>query len=62
MKSKKFVAMKIMKNTTVTEYEIIKLLREIQIMKAVAQKSKHILGESVIPELIEIITPPVVPG
>jgi hypothetical protein len=54
--------MKIMKNTTVTEYEIIKLLREIQIMKAVAQKSKHILGESVIPELIEIITPPVVPG
>ena len=49
------VALKMMKDSIETEYDFIKTLREIQIMRALNQFSVDVLGETVTPELIEII-------
>ena len=56
----KTVAMKIMKSEAVMEYEIIKLLREVQIMRRLNHISNKYFGAGThpfIPELIDIITP-----
>ena len=52
--------MKIMKSEAVMEYEIIKLLREVQIMRRLNHISNKYFGTGThpfIPELIDIITP-----
>ena len=54
------VALKIMKSEAVMEYEIIKLLREVQIMRRLNHISNKYFGSGThpfIPELIDIITP-----
>lgn len=60
----RIVALKVMKNQTQLEYEIIKLLREIQIMRQlneIQERVKHMAKDcnitSFVPELIDIITP-----
>ena len=56
----RIVAMKIMKSEAVMEYEIIKLLREVQIMRRLNHISNKYFGSGAhpfIPELIDIITP-----
>ena len=56
----KTVAMKIMKSEAVMEYEIIKLLREVQIMRRLNHISNKYFGAGThpfVPELIDIITP-----
>jgi len=54
------VAMKIMKSEAVMEYEIIKLLREVQIMRRLNHISNNYFSPGAhpfVPELIDIITP-----
>ena len=65
LKTGRIVALKVMENQTNTEYDTIKLLREIQLMKRLQQLcakiSKQETGEEVCnlftPELIDIICP-----
>ena len=59
-KTGRIVAMKIMKNQATMEYEIIKLLRELQIMRRLNIVSDKYFGKGThpfVPELIDIITP-----
>lgn len=59
----KFVALKVMKNQTLTEYELIKLLREILLMRKLndlfhalqTDDDRHL--PTFIPELVEILCP-----
>ncbi len=57
------VALKVMKNQTLTEYELIKLLREIQLMRQLNELFHQLRTEeeselsSFIPELIDILCP-----
>jgi len=65
LKTGRIVALKIMENQTNTEYDTIKLLREVMLMKKLqtlcAKISQVELGKKVCniftPELIDIITP-----
>lgn len=59
-KTGRTVALKIMKNQAVMEYEIIKLLRELQIMRQLNIVSDQFFGKDTnpfVPELIDVITP-----
>ena len=52
------VALKVMENQTDTEYDTIKLVREIQLMRRLNQICKKFEGASqFIPELIDVICP-----
>ena len=62
----KLVALKVMKNQTKTEYEIIKLLREIQLLRKLDDTYQRIVGDNgqqtqstnlFVPVLLDIICP-----
>jgi len=56
--SGKMVALKIMKNPVVTEYEIIKLLRELQIMRRLCKIQLEVFDHhAFIPELLDVLKP-----
>jgi hypothetical protein len=53
------VALKIMKSEATMEYEIIKLLREVQLMRRLNNLSNQFFkGHPFVPQLIDVITPP----
>jgi serine/threonine protein kinase len=59
-KTHRIIAIKIMKSETKLEYEIIKLLRELQILRQLNQISDTFFGENehpFVPQLIDILTP-----
>ena len=56
--SGRLVALKVMENQTDTEYDTIKLVREIQLMRRLNKICKKLDGGNMfVPELIDVITP-----
>lgn len=54
----RMVALKIMKSEATMEYEVIKLLREVQLMRRLNNLSNQFFkGHPFVPQLIDIITP-----